>query len=77
MLLEGKAVFLYNDLSYNTTKHGTTTMLDQNGHALNEGVIFWRPGNILNFQKARQITSRELAVPYEGNRGLGFAIIRL
>lgn len=75
--LGDRIVFLYNSALYNTAKYSSTTVLDGAGHPLNEGVVFWRPNNILDFQKGRQIAARELAVPYERNNGLGFAIIRL
>ncbi len=77
MPVEGKIIFLYNNLSYRDTKHSSTTILNGNGEALDEGVVFWRPGILLDFQKARPLAARELAVPYEGSRGPGFAIIRL
>jgi hypothetical protein len=77
MPLEDKVLFLYNDVSYNNFKRSSTTVLNQKGHPLDEGVVFWRPANVLDFQRSRQIGARELAVPYEKNKGLGFAVIRL
>jgi len=74
--LNGKIVLLYNSTNNSDAKEATTTFLDQTGHSLNEGVIFWRFNNVLNFQQARQIAANELAVPYEKDNGLGFAIIR-
>lgn len=75
--LEDRIVFLYNSLSYIDVKLSSTTILDQKGHSLNEGLIFWKRNNIFDIQKAKQIAARELAVPYEKNGLRGFAIIRL
>jgi len=75
--IESKLIFLYNSLFRNDNKYSSTTVLDIKGNPLNEGVVFWKSNNVLDFQKARQITEKELAVPYEKNNGLGFAIIRL
>lgn len=76
MPIEGRLVFLYNSL-LNDSRYGSATILDQQGNSLNEGLIFWKANNTLNFQKARQISARELAIPYEKNMLNGFAIIRL
>jgi hypothetical protein len=73
----GKILFLYNSVTYSGRKFSSTTILDEKGHALREGLVFWRSGNLLDFQKARQIGSRELVVPYQKNRLHGFAVIRL
>jgi hypothetical protein len=51
--------------------------LDAEGNRLNEGVVFWKPNNILDFQKAKRIAAQELAVPYQRNGLQGFVIIRL
>jgi hypothetical protein len=75
--IEGNIILLYNNVSYSNAKRSSSTILNSNGEALDEGVIFWRPGLVLDFQKARQLAARELAVPYDGSRGPGFAIIRL
>jgi len=77
MPIEDKLIFLYNSLFRNDNKYSTTTVLDIKGNPLNEGIVFWKSNNILDFQKARQITEKELAIPYQKNNGLGFAIIRL
>lgn len=77
MPVEGKLVFLYNSLFNNDYKYGSSTILDQKGNALNEGLVFWQANNTLNFQGARQIAARELAIPYEKNGQNGFAVIRL
>jgi hypothetical protein len=73
----GKLVFLYNSMFNNYDKYSSTTILDEKGNPLNEGVVFWKTNNTLNFQKARQISAHELAVPYEKNKLGGFSIIRL
>ncbi len=74
---EGKLVFLYNSLHQNKHATSSATTLDERGHPLDEGVVFWKRGNVLDFQKARQISARELAVPYGRNGLKGFAIIRM
>lgn len=75
--MPGKIIILYNDNLYNNTRFSSTTILNHNGNAMNDGLVFWRNAAMLDFQKARQIAADELAVPYAGNRGQGFAIIRL
>lgn len=77
MPVEGKIIFLYNSVWYNDAKSGSTTVLDPEGHALNEGLLFWKSNNILDFQRKKQIATKEIAVPYERNGFQGFAIIRL
>lgn len=77
MTVQGRIIFLYNSLSNTKSKYSSTTILDQQGNLLDEGLVFWRRNSILDFQKARQISATELAVPYEKNRLQGFVIIRL
>lgn len=72
-----KLFFLYNSLYRNRDQYSSATVLDQNGNPLNEGVEYWKINNTLVFQKARQISEDELAIPYEKNARNGFAIIRL
>jgi hypothetical protein len=75
---EEKLFFLYNSFFKNTeNQYSSTTILDQKGNALDEGVVYWSMKNTLVFQKARQISENELAIPYERNSRKGFAIIRL
>lgn len=76
MPVQNRLVFLYNSL-LREYKLSTSTILDLKGNPGNEGVVFWRANNILNFSKARQISSRELAIPYEKNLMNGFAIVKL
>jgi hypothetical protein len=71
-----KIIFLYNSLAKNLHKVSSTLMLDHKGQAIDEGVIFWRPDKVLNFQKARLINPGELFVPFDRNGFQGFAIIR-
>ena len=71
-----KIFFLYNVLASNENKFSSSTVLDDKGKAVDEGLIFWRSTNVLNFQKARLIDQEELFVPFERNRFQGFAIIR-
>ena len=72
-----KLFFLYNEIFKSSNQYSNTTVLDQRGNALDEGVVYWKIKNTLVFQKARQISENELAVPYEKNSRAGFAIIRL
>ena len=71
-----KIIFLYNSLAKNEHKVSSTTVLDHKGQPVDEGLIFWRSTNVLNFQKARLIHSGELCVPFDRNNFQGFAIIR-
>ena len=72
-----KLFFLYNSFYKNRDQYSSATVLDQRGNALNEGVEYWKINNTLVFQRARQISEDELAIPYEKNSRNGFAIIRL
>lgn len=75
---EEKLFFLYNSfLKRPDNQYSSTTILDPKGNALDEGVVYWTMKNTLVFQKARQISENELAIPYERNARKGFAIIRL
>jgi hypothetical protein len=71
-----KIIFLYNSLAKNEYKVSSTTVLDHKGQPIDEGVIFWRSTNVLDFQKARLIDPGELYVPFDRNGFQGFAIIR-
>jgi hypothetical protein len=71
-----KIIFLYNSLAKNDHKLGSTTVLDHKGQPLDEGFIFWRSTNVLDFQNARLINPGEVFVPYERRGQHGFAIIR-
>jgi hypothetical protein len=71
-----KIIFLYNSLAKNDYKVSSSTVVDHSGQALDEGVIFWRSNNVLNFQKAKLMQEGELFVPYDRNIVKGFAIIR-
>ncbi len=74
---EDKLFFLYNEFFRNSNQYGNTTVLDQKGNTLEDGVVYWKMKNNLVFQKARQISANELAIPYERNGRNGFAIIKL
>jgi len=74
---EDKLFFLYNSFYRNRDQYSSTTVLDQKGNAMNEGIEYWKINNTLVFQKARQISENELAIPYERNMRNGFAIIHL
>ena len=71
-----KIIFLYNSLAKNEHKVGSTTVLDRKGQPVDEGFIFWRSVNVLDFQKARLINPGEMFAPYDRNGLQGFAIIR-
>lgn len=71
-----KIIFLYNSLAKNEHRVGSTTVLDHKGEPVDEGFIFWRSANVLNFQKARLINPGELLVPFDRNMVQGFAVIR-
>ncbi len=73
---EDKLIFLYNSFR-RQDEVGSSTILDVNGHPLNEGLIYWNIRSTLLFQKARQISDKEIAVPYERNARNGFAIVKL
>jgi hypothetical protein len=74
---EDKLFFLYNNLFRNSDQYSNTTVLDQKGNVLDDGIVYWKINNTLNFQKARQISENELAIPYQKNYRTGFVIIRL
>ena len=74
---EDKLFFLYNEFFRNSNQYSNTTVLDQKGNTVEEGVVYWKMKNNLVFQKARQISANELAIPYERNGRNGFAIIKL
>ncbi|HEX2532439.1 MAG TPA: hypothetical protein VHK69_01815, partial [Chitinophagaceae bacterium] len=75
--LGDRILFLYNNPAYPFRNHSTTTVLDGKGFSSeDEGLVFWKGGNTLDFQRARQINGGELAVPFQRNRLQGFAIIR-
>lgn len=74
---QDKLFFLYNSLYRSEYQYGSATVLDEKGNPLNEGLEYWKINNTLVFQKARQISADELAIPYVKDMRNGFAIIRL
>jgi hypothetical protein len=74
---QDKLFFLYNSMYRNSDQYSSTTVLDQKGNPVNEGVEYWQMHDTMVFQKARQISETELAIPYERNARNGFAIIHL
>jgi len=72
-----KFFFLYNSVYKNSDEYSSTTVLDEKGNPVNEGIEYWKINNTLVFQRARQISENELAIPYARNMKKGFAIIRL
>ena len=73
---DDKLFFLYNSFR-RQDETGSSTILDINGNPLNEGLIYWSIRSTLLFQYARQISDKEIAVPYERNARNGFAIVKL
>ncbi|PWT71484.1 MAG: hypothetical protein C5B59_18095 [Bacteroidetes bacterium] len=73
-----KRIFLlYNSLFRNDDQFSNSTVLDYKGNLLtDEGLIYWKLTNTLNFQQSRQITDDEVAIPYDNYRRKGFAIVR-
>ncbi len=78
MIPIGSRLFLlYNSRFRRTDQFGTTTILNQDGQPIDDaGIAFWDINNTLIFQKARQISINEVAIPYERNQREGFAVIR-
>jgi hypothetical protein len=75
--IQNRLFLLYNSFFRSEVRYGNSTVLDYKGNAINdEGLIYWKFGNLLNFQKARRISANEMAIPYEHNRRFGFSIIR-
>ena len=75
--IQEKLFFLYNSFFRSETRYGNSTVLDHKGNLINdEGLVYWKLGNTLNFQQARRISDNEMAIPYENNRRFGFSIIR-
>ncbi|PWT94802.1 MAG: hypothetical protein C5B52_19160 [Bacteroidetes bacterium] len=72
-----KLFFLYNSRFKRSDQSGSTTILDQEGNLIEDaGIAFWDINNTLIFQKARQIASNEVVIPYERNQREGFAVIK-
>jgi len=74
-----KIFFLYNSFfrSSDEEQYGNTTILDYRGNLLiEEGLVYWKLSNTLNFQQSHQISNNEVAIPYENLKRKGFAIIR-
>jgi len=76
--VKDRLFLLYNSFFRNNeTQYGNTTILDYKGNQMTEqGLIYSKLSNILNFQQARQISDDEVAIPYENFKRAGFAIIR-
>jgi len=69
---------LYNSFYRNIeSQYGNATILDYRGNQVtDEGVIYSKLNNTLNFQQSRQIDDDEVAIPYENFKRKGFAIVR-
>ncbi|MGC4035516.1 MAG: hypothetical protein QM764_06105 [Chitinophagaceae bacterium] len=77
MPASGRLFFLYNSFLWKENQYGSTTVLDHKGEEIkDDGIVFSRINNELQFQKARQISDHEMAVPYSNYGRNGFAIIR-
>ena len=75
--LQQKLFFLYNSFFKAEVRYGNSTVLDFKGNLIeDEGPVYWRLGNLLDFQRAKRLSDSEMAMPYEHNRQYGFAIIR-
>ena len=75
--VKNRIMFLYNSFFNNYRQFGSTTILDHYGNQIpNEGVVFWKYNNTLDFQQSRLIAENEVAIPYDKNQRNGFAIIR-
>ncbi|HMH33817.1 MAG TPA: hypothetical protein VK543_12345 [Puia sp.] len=75
--IQNKLFLLYNSFFRNEIRYGNSTVLDFKGNLIeDEGLVYWKVGHLLNFQKARRISDNEMAIPYERSRRFGFAIIR-
>ncbi len=74
---QDKLFFLYNSFYRNEFQLGSATVLNEKGNSIDEGLEYWKINNTLVFQKARQISANELAIPYLKDMRNGFAIIRL
>jgi hypothetical protein len=74
----GKMVLLYNQFRDNRgNQFGSSSILDDQGNLIEDaGVVYWKYNILLDFQRARQISEKELAVPYLDKQRKGFAIIR-
>jgi hypothetical protein len=73
----GRLFFLYNSFLRSNNQYGTTTVLDHHGEEIqDDGIIFSDIKNTLLFQKARQVSDHEMAVPYSNYGRSGFAIIK-
>lgn len=73
----GRLFFLYNSFLWKENQFGSTTVLDHKGEEIKEdGIVFSKIKNTLQFQKARQISDHEMAVPYSNYGRNGFAIIK-
>lgn len=69
---------LYNSFYRNNDlQFGNATILDYQGNQMTEeGLIYPKIYNTLNFQQSRQIADDEVAIPYENSKRKGFAIVR-
>ena len=77
MPVKNKLYLIYNSPEGFTDPIATTTTLNAHGEATDGALVFWKMDRLLNFQKARRISSDEVSVPYRNNQQAGFAIIRL
>ncbi|MDP4215514.1 MAG: hypothetical protein Q8927_04885 [Bacteroidota bacterium] len=77
LAIRDKLIFLYNSLFADDDEYGSATVMDSRGNLLADGgPLFWKFKITLDFQQARRISEREIAIPYAGPRRNGFAIIR-
>ena len=74
---KNKLYIVYNSLDGFADPLATTTTLNMQGQATNDALIFWKMGNMLNFQHSHRFSADEIAIPYVNNQHTGFAIIKL
>lgn len=73
----GRLFFMYNSFLWKENQYGSATVLDHNGEEVRgEEIVFSKTKNNLQFQRARQISDHEMAVPYSNYGRNGFAIIK-
>jgi hypothetical protein len=74
---EDKLYFFYNRYFRSQDIYATTTVLDRKGESVPDVTpVFWQLKKTLSFQDSRQISAREIVIPYDRYQRPGFAIIR-
>src|SRR5262249_48350000 len=79
MPINKRIFFLYNSFYKENDDYqfGNATILDYKGNlVIDEGMVYWKLKNTLDFQLSHQIELNEVAIPYENFKRKGFAIVR-